>query len=89
MAACVYEQSWVAECSDPWIIPAPTITYRVRKGDTLWRLAVKSYGGQEKAGHRWKQIAKANHLRGTAIHVGQTLRIPRALRNPATGQLAS
>ena len=52
-------------------------TYRVKKGDTLWRIAVRMYGPGEHAGHQWTRIARANHIHGTTIRVGQVLRIPR------------
>jgi nucleoid-associated protein YgaU len=52
-------------------------TYRVKKGDTLWRIAVRMYGPGEHAGHQWTRIAKANHIHGTTIRPGQVLRIPR------------
>lgn len=82
MAACAYEQSWIKECSETWIVPAPNIAYRVRKGDTLWRIAFHAYNGN---GHEWKRIAAANHIVGTTIRVGQWLIIPHALRSPRDG----
>jgi len=47
--------------------------YRVKKGDTLPKIAVKVYGDRSK----WKNIAKANKIRdGQKLVVGRQLRIP-------------
>lgn len=59
--------------------PAAKKYVTVRKGDTLWRIAVREYGHQyayaEKGGHHWKTIAKMNGITGTKIRAGQTLRV--------------
>jgi LysM repeat protein len=59
---------------------APPISYTtvtVRPGDTIWSLAERrtAEGGDVQA--TVDQIVGANHLAGTALHVGQHLRIPR------------
>lgn len=55
-------------------------THVVQKGQTLWRIAVISYGSQyaypEQAGHQWTKIAKANGIKGVKIRTGQVLIIP-------------
>jgi nucleoid-associated protein YgaU len=49
-------------------------------GETLWSIAVKEYAGllddPRQAGHQWRNIAAANHLRGTTIRPGQRLLLP-------------
>ena len=46
--------------------------YQVRLGDTLWRIAVNSYG----TGHGWWLIKRASHLSSTLIRPGQWLTLP-------------
>ena len=47
--------------------------YRVRKGDTLFRIAKSHYGD----GKKWKQIAMANPgLTPSTLKVGQTIVVP-------------
>lgn len=52
-------------------------TVTVRRGMTLWRVAVICYGYKysyhEKAGHLWPKVAKRNHVKGKTIRVGQRL----------------
>ncbi len=49
--------------------------HRVRRGDTLWKIAREAYGH----GDLWYEISEANHLRpGNPILVGQELVIPTA-----------
>lgn len=49
-------------------------TYQVQKGDSLWSIAVRSYGD----GYQWTKIAKENNLsHPSLIHVGNVLKIPR------------
>lgn len=48
-------------------------TYTVQDGDSLWRVASKLLG----SGTEWPQIQKANGLKGTVIHPGQKLKIPK------------
>ena len=52
----------------------PERAYRVQPGDTLWRIAATSYGGDPREGV-WK-LRERNHLAGTAIAPGQVLRLP-------------
>lgn len=50
-----------------------TDTYTVQKGDSLWKIAVRSYGD----GYQWNKIAKVNNLsHPSLIHVGNVLTIP-------------
>jgi hypothetical protein len=50
---------------------------KVKKGQTLWRVAVICYGHKyaypEKAGHKWRYLAKKNGVKGKTIYVGQRL----------------
>lgn len=48
-------------------------TYAVRKGDTLWSIAVRHYGGTQHAGQQYRKIMALNHLKSTRIHPGQRL----------------
>ena len=48
--------------------------YRVQPGDTLWSIAVSSYGGDPREGV-WK-LRDANHLSDSMIAPGQVLRVP-------------
>lgn len=61
-------------------VNVPYTTYKVKKGQTLWRIAVIQYGHKyayaEKGGHEWRKIAKANGIKGTKIRTGQILVIP-------------
>jgi 5'-nucleotidase len=48
-------------------------TYKVKAGDTLWKLAATHYGN----GNQWKKIADANPgLTPSTLKVGQTITIP-------------
>ena len=55
------------------LLPVPTVrgytTYRVRRGDTLFKIATRF-------GISLQALRQANGLRGTTIRVGQRLRIP-------------
>lgn len=49
-------------------------SYTVTKGDSLWSIAVRSYGD----GYKWVDIAKANELvNPNIIHPGNVLTLPR------------
>lgn len=51
----------------------PGGTYTVRKGDTLWSIAVRVYGN----GQRWQDIASANpSVNPKRLIVGQQLALP-------------
>lgn len=50
------------------VAPGQTLTYKVRRGDNLWNIA-------RKFGTTTKHIMMVNNLSGTALDVGQTLRI--------------
>ncbi len=55
-------------------VSVPVNTYKVVKGDCLWKIAVNIYGN----GFRWRDIAKANNLkRPGLIHPGNVLSIPK------------
>jgi len=48
-------------------------TYKVEKGDNLWKIAQKNYG----SGYNWVDIAKANNLKNPSlIWAGQELTLP-------------
>lgn len=49
-------------------------TYEVQKGDTLWDIAIRSYGD----GYQWMKIASENKLANpNLIHQGNILVLPR------------
>jgi hypothetical protein len=53
---------------------APTVTYTVRAGDTLWSIAAARLGD----GNRWREIAALNALKNPDdISVGQKLKLPK------------
>ena len=83
LATCDYQWTWKADvCAFPWstsiaqqnaqMDTEPVRHYIVRRHDNLWRISVRMCGN----GHKWKQIRKANHIRGTLIRTGQLLTIP-------------
>ena len=48
-------------------------SYTVTKGDTLWNIAVRTYGD----GYQWVKIARENNLSNPSlIHSGNILRLP-------------
>ncbi len=56
----------------PVVVVKPD-AYQIRKGDTLWSIAMRFYGN----GQRWIDIARQNGIRqADVLHVGQTLRLP-------------
>lgn len=57
-------------------------TYKVQKGDNLWKIADKFYG----SGYNWVDIVKENKIKNSNIlFVDQELTIPRmAVKKPAT-----
>lgn len=68
------------ELTIPAVPPRPTPTeaqaqvYTVKKGETLFDIAVKVYGD----GYRWGELARANKIRNpNHIEAGQKLVIPR------------
>ncbi len=55
--------------------PAPTggTKYVVKKGDTLWSIAQRTYND----GQQWKRIVAANpNIKGERVMVGQTIILP-------------
>ena len=56
------------------VAPITGTTYTVVKGDSLWKIAVRTYGD----GYKWVSIAKANKLvNPNLIHSGNVLALPR------------
>lgn len=54
--------------------PITTATYEVTKGDSLWNIAVRSYGD----GYKWVLIASENKIvNPNIIHSGNILVLPR------------
>lgn len=54
-------------------------TYRVKSGDSLWKIAAEQLGD----GTRYKEIMALNGLTSDVIHVGTVLKIPGASEAPA------
>jgi LysM repeat protein len=52
----------------------PERTYVVRPSDTLWSIALRSYGGDVREGV-WK-LEQRNHLRSATLVPGQRLVLP-------------
>jgi nucleoid-associated protein YgaU len=49
-------------------------SYKVQKGDHLWKIAQGAYGD----GYEWSKIAKANNIKNPGlIYAGQILKLPR------------
>ena len=65
-----------ASAAPPPSSPAPAgagRTHTVRRGDTLWSIAKRTYGD----GQKWRQIAEANPgLEPTKLRVGQQIVLP-------------
>lgn len=54
--------------------PITSDAYKVEKGDSLWKIAVRAYGD----GYKWPEIAQANNLvNPNYIEVDQELNLPR------------
>lgn len=52
---------------------APGQKYTVKRGDTLWSIAQRTYGN----GNQYKKIAAANpSIKGDRVNVGQTITLP-------------
>lgn len=68
MTSPMVESAPVAPAPEP--IPA---TYTVRRGDTLWSIAQRTYGD----GQRWREIIAANPgLDPTKLRIGQQIVVP-------------
>ena len=48
------------------------VTYKVKKGDSLWSIAKANLGN----GSRWTEIKTLNNLTSNTIYPGQTLKLP-------------
>lgn len=48
------------------------ITYKVKRGDSLWSIAKANLGN----GSRWPEIKSLNNLTSNTIYAGQTLKLP-------------
>jgi 5'-nucleotidase len=58
---------------DTAVVPASGRTYTVKKGDTLWGIAQRTYGD----GKQFKKIAAANpSIKGDQVNVGQKIVLP-------------
>jgi nucleoid-associated protein YgaU len=68
------EKEKVVSAEKPNTVAIGGATYEVVKGDSLWNIAVRSYGD----GYKWIQIARDNHLANpNLIHPGNILALPR------------
>jgi LysM repeat protein len=56
--------------------PVAYATVMVRSGDTLWSLAERSTASSADIQSTVDQIVATNHLDGSALRVGQKLRVP-------------
>lgn len=64
----------------PQLIPAQNsesstqsaLTYTVKEGDSLWKIAEEKLGD----GFKWQDIQKENNLTTDVVEIGQTLNIP-------------
>jgi nucleoid-associated protein YgaU len=56
---------------EPTVVPKQTtVTYEVKKGDSLWKIAQNNLG----SGYKWTEIAKLNNLKNPGlIYLGQKL----------------
>lgn len=58
---------------DANVVPASGRTYTVKKGDTLWGIAQRTYGD----GKQYKKIISANPgIKGEQVNVGQKIVLP-------------
>ena len=55
--------------------PAPTLTYQVESGDTLWDLA-RDLGSGRDPRAVVHELMELNDLRSPTLYPGQTLRLP-------------
>lgn len=67
----VYYGSWWRTDKVCQSLVAKARFYTVKRGDTLWRIAIRTYG----AGQQYRRVMVLNHLRSTRIHAGQVLRL--------------
>jgi len=68
-------QKWTIPVAQEDFMHIPA-TWTVRKGDTLWHIAVMAYSvgkPNAHAGQQYRKIMRLNHLHTTRLHVGQRL----------------
>lgn len=68
----IVQEETVQQPNEENAVETEQLTHTVVKGETLWGLSRKYLG----AGHKYKQIMKANNMRSSIIYPGMVLKIP-------------